>query len=88
MNIEHLVRMANDIGAFFAAEPSREEAARAVLNHIQRFWDPRMRREMLEHFRAGGEGLDEPARGAVALLAEEARNREGAEGPQKTTKKS
>jgi len=71
MNIEHLVRMANDIGAFFAAEPSGEAAARAVLNHIKRFWDPRMRREMIEHFRAGGEGLDEPARDAVALLAAE-----------------
>jgi formate dehydrogenase subunit delta len=87
MNIDHLVRMANDIGAFFAAEPSGEPA-RAVLNHIKRFWDPRMRREMVEHFRTGGDGLDEPARSAVALLAEEAKNREGTEEPQKTTKRN
>jgi len=86
MNINHLVRMANDIGAFFAAEPS-SEPARAVLNHIKRFWDPRMRREMVEYFRAGGDGLDEPARSAVALLAEEA-TAKSTEGPQKTTRKS
>jgi formate dehydrogenase subunit delta len=81
MNVEHLVRMANDIGAFFAAEPSREAAALAVLNHIKRFWDPRMRRQMVEHFRAGGEGLDEPARSAIELLASEtAKDLHGARG--------
>jgi formate dehydrogenase subunit delta len=72
MNIEHLVRMANDIGAFFAAEPSREEAARAVCGHLKRYWDPRMRKQMIGHFNnEGGAGLDEPARSGVALLAAE-----------------
>ncbi|MGH8175139.1 MAG: formate dehydrogenase subunit delta [Steroidobacter sp.] len=63
--------MANDIGAFFAAEPSGEAGARAVLTHIKRFWDPRMRKQIVEHFRSGGAGLDEPARSAVALLEAE-----------------
>ena len=71
MNIEHLVQMANDIGAFFAAEPGGEPPAKAVCNHFKRYWDPRMRRQMIEHFHAGGEGLEEPARGGVALLAAE-----------------
>jgi formate dehydrogenase subunit delta len=71
MNIEHLVRMANDIGAFFAAEPSGERAASAVRDHLKRFWDPRMRKQMIEHFHAGGGGLDEPARSGVELLAAE-----------------
>ncbi|HEX2493734.1 MAG TPA: formate dehydrogenase subunit delta [Steroidobacter sp.] len=71
MNNEYLVRMANDIGAFFAAEPSREQAARAVSDHMKRFWDPRMRKQLLEHFRSGGAGLEEPARSAAALLAAE-----------------
>ena len=70
MNIEHLVQMANDIGAFFKAEPSGEQAASAVCNHLKRYWDPRMRKQMIEHFnQEGGAGLEEPARSGVALLA-------------------
>ena len=71
MHSEYLVRMANDIGHFFAAsEP--EEAARNVLSHMKRFWDPRMRSQIIEHYRAGGEGLEGFVRTAVGMLAEEA----------------
>lgn len=69
MRIERLVAMANDIGAFFRAEPDPAEASKGVASHIQRFWDPRMRREIVTHFEGGGAGLDEPARSAIALLA-------------------
>lgn len=69
MNIEHLVSMANDIGDFFAVEPDKDEGARSVLNHIRRYWDPRMRVQMIEHYHAGGEGLSDISRAAVALLA-------------------
>ena len=62
--------MANDIGAFWAAEPDKTEAARNVANHLKRFWDPRMRRQIVAHYREGGAGLDDIARSAVALLAE------------------
>jgi formate dehydrogenase subunit delta len=72
MHSEYLVRMANDIGHFFAADPDKEEAARNVLLHIKRFWDPRMRSQIVSHYRAGGEGLSEVVRNAVAALAEEA----------------
>jgi formate dehydrogenase subunit delta len=68
MNIEHLVRMANDIADFFAAEPSEEEAVRGVLNHFTRYWEARMRAQIVEHYHAGGEGLSEIARAAVARL--------------------
>lgn len=70
MNIERLVAMANDIGAFFHGEPRVEDQVAGVLNHLQRFWDPRMRRQIVEHLRAGGAGLHEPARSAVRALAE------------------
>ena len=70
MRAERLVSMANDIGAFWAAEPDRTEAARNVANHLKRFWDPRMRRQIVAHYREGGAGLDDLARSAVALLAE------------------
>ena len=43
MRAERLVSMANDIGAFFNAEPDKTEAAKSVANHLKRFWDPRMR---------------------------------------------
>ena len=60
MNIHHLIKMANEIGAFFESEPDRAIAMEGVASHIKRFWDPRMRRELLlwvdEH---GGEGLKE-----------------------------
>jgi formate dehydrogenase subunit delta len=50
--------MANQIGAFFEAEPDRATALEGIASHIKRFWDPRMRREILqwvdEH---QGEGL-------------------------------
>jgi formate dehydrogenase subunit delta len=47
MNAEHLVRMANQIGAFFEAMPDREQAVRDVADHLRRSWDPRMREQLL-----------------------------------------
>jgi len=49
MNIEHLVTMANQIGTFFEAEAEREEAANNIANHLKKFWDPRMRRQIVTH---------------------------------------
>jgi formate dehydrogenase subunit delta len=72
MHSEYLVRMANDIASFFAAEPDKGEAARSVQAHIKRYWDPRMRAQIIAHYRAGGEGLEGIVRAAVAALADEA----------------
>jgi formate dehydrogenase subunit delta len=68
MSVERLVQMANDIGHFFAAEPKRADAIAGIAGHISRFWDPRMRRQILAHLQAGGGGLDELPREAVASL--------------------
>jgi formate dehydrogenase subunit delta len=44
-----------------------------VAAHLKRFWDPRMRRQIIEHYRAeSGAGLDPVPRAAVGLLAEAA----------------
>lgn len=59
MNIDHLVKMANQIGAFFESEPDRGEALSSVANHLKRFWDPRMRRELVAHLENGGAGLSD-----------------------------
>ncbi|WP_144630963.1 formate dehydrogenase subunit delta [Bordetella genomosp. 13] len=48
MEIGNLIRMANRIGDFFAAMPDHDEATEGVANHIQKFWEPRMRRELLD----------------------------------------
>ena len=69
MRTERLVAMANDIGAFFNAEPDKAEAAKSVAGHLKRFWDPRMRRQIIAHYREGGAGLDDVVRSAVALLS-------------------
>jgi formate dehydrogenase subunit delta len=71
VRIERLVSMANDIAAFFNAEPDRAEAARGVANHLKRFWDPRMRRQIVSQYRNGGAGLRDVAREGIGLLAEE-----------------
>ncbi len=47
MDGQKLVRMANQIAAFFAAEPDRKAAVDGVAGHLKRFWEPRMRREIL-----------------------------------------
>jgi formate dehydrogenase subunit delta len=70
MRVERLVSMANDIGAFFNAEADKTEAAKNVASHLRRFWDPRMRRQIVAHYREGGAGLDNVVRSAVRLLAE------------------
>jgi formate dehydrogenase subunit delta len=71
MHIETLVRMANDIGNFFSAESDKQQAARDIKFHIRRFWEPRMRARIIEHYREGGKGLSETVHAAIGLLAEE-----------------
>ncbi|MDL5030533.1 formate dehydrogenase subunit delta [Pelomonas sp. APW6] len=53
MDIEKLVRMANQIGTFFEAMPDHAEAVEGIALHIQKFWEPRMRREFLGALDAG-----------------------------------
>ncbi len=69
LDIERLVQMANDIGDYFASEPDRALAIAGVASHLERFWEPRMRRQIVAHLAAGGEGLAELPRAAVATLA-------------------
>jgi formate dehydrogenase subunit delta len=67
MNQDRLIKMANQIATFFATQPG-DQAAKATAEHIRSFWDPRMRRGIMEHVAAGGEGLDPVALTAVRLL--------------------
>lgn len=67
MPLPRLVYMANQIGRFFVSE-DRETAVAAIADHLEKFWDPRMRSEILTHVAAGGEGLDPEVREALGLL--------------------
>ena len=70
--VAKLVRMANQIAQFFAAQhpgPAGEAtAAVAVADHLRSFWEPRMRRKIQAHAKAGGAGLSPVAAAAVARL--------------------
>lgn len=66
MHIDNLVHMANRIGEFFQAMPDRAEARREIAQHLRKFWEPRMRRALLEHLDAADSaGLLEIVRDAV-----------------------
>lgn len=69
MDAHRLVAMANDIANYFGSEPDREAGIAGFANHLQKFWDPRMRRQLIVHVQAGGEGLSELARAGVERLA-------------------
>jgi formate dehydrogenase subunit delta len=64
---EKLVRMANQIADFFHSKP-REEGISGVAEHINKFWEPRMRRQLFAMLDAGGEGFNELVVAASAKI--------------------
>lgn len=49
MNADKLVTMANQIGLFFETMPDRQQALTDIAAHLKRFWEPRMRRSLLQY---------------------------------------
>jgi formate dehydrogenase subunit delta len=69
MSHDKLAYMANQIGRFF--EHQKEDQAVASINdHIRKFWDPRMRKQLLEDLEAAE--LDPRVRRAVEQLKDPA----------------
>jgi len=71
MNIDLLIKMTNEIGEFFAGADVKDPqaAARDVATHIKRYWEPRMRAQMLKYYEERqGAGLTDLGKSAVALL--------------------
>ena len=61
--------MANQIGQFFRAQGDAA-AVDGIEDHLRKFWDPRMRRKLIEHWqRAEGEGLSPLVAEALRELA-------------------
>jgi formate dehydrogenase subunit delta len=74
MNIDLLIKMANEIGSFWEGEVGDDKAAADVATHIRRYWEPRMRAQMITYFEERqGAGLSDVAKGAVAILASQAK---------------
>jgi formate dehydrogenase subunit delta len=67
MSPEKLVRMANQIALFFQHR-SDDEAAAEIANHLNAYWEKRMRAQILAHLAAGGEGLDSRVKAALARV--------------------
>ncbi len=67
MHIERLVEMLNDIAANQVADP--DNAVDVITTHLTRFWDPRMRAQIIAHAEQGGVGLAPEAKAAVAKLS-------------------
>jgi formate dehydrogenase subunit delta len=65
--IEKLVRMANQIGDFYAAMPEKEAAAGAA-SHLRQYWTPKMIRELVAFADEGRAGLNPTAAHAIEAL--------------------
>ena len=76
MKPEKLVMMANQIGAFFASQKG-DEAVHSIVDHLKKFWDPRMRAAILAHLEAGERACAQRRR-AVEKLAQEQKAHEPA----------
>ena len=73
---DKLVYMANQIGKFFLSQ-GPDQAVAGTLDHIKKFWEPRMREAIVAHLESGGRGLDPSVRQAIEQLKEAKLKRSG-----------
>ena len=70
MNIDLLIKMTNEITSFWQGEVGVDAAAKEVATHLTRYWEPRMRAQMITYYeQRHGAGLNDVALKAVQLLA-------------------
>lgn len=67
MQIEEMIHKANQIALFFASYP-HDEAVAGVQDHLQKFWERRMRRQIIQYVAESGAGLHPLALEAVKRL--------------------
>jgi formate dehydrogenase subunit delta len=68
MENRDMIRMANQIAAYFEAYP-RAEALDGIAHHIRNFWTPRMRTQLTEYIEGGAEDLNPLVTAAIAPKA-------------------
>jgi formate dehydrogenase subunit delta len=68
MENRDMIRMANQIAAYFEANP-RAEALTGIAGHIRNAWTPRMRQQLDEYIAGGAEDLSPLVTAAIAPKA-------------------
>ncbi len=67
MQTEQLIKMANQIGDFFEAEPNQLQAQEDIANHLNRFWTLDMRRQLTTYVKEqNGTGLHQRVIAAIS----------------------
>jgi formate dehydrogenase subunit delta len=69
MDNSNLIKMANNIGAFFKSEPDRDLAIQGVEQHIRNFWEPRMRQQIIAYMQTDGSELLDIVAEAIKNIA-------------------
>jgi formate dehydrogenase subunit delta len=67
MDDNKLVTMLNQIAGFYRRLPAAE-AAFEIAEHVEKFWEPRMRQAIYAHMDAGGAGLVANAAAGIVLM--------------------
>lgn len=67
MTDEKMIMMANQIAIFFTSQPGEDQAQR-VADHINDFWEPRMRQQLFAYLATGGKELDPLVLAAATLI--------------------
>jgi formate dehydrogenase subunit delta len=82
MNIDLLIKMTNQITEFWEGEAGHDVAVKEVATHLRRYWEPRMRAQMITYYHERkGSGLNEIALEAVGVLATQAAGATQAQAP-------
>jgi formate dehydrogenase subunit delta len=68
VNNEKLLKMAEQITANMAFTDDRQVVAAKVADHLNRFWDPRMKAAFKDYAQAHGEELSPALRAAVEKI--------------------
>ena len=66
--LQHLIKMLNQIADNVAMGESAELAAAKVADHLYRFWAPSMRKQVFDYVDTGGEELQPISRAAIIKL--------------------
>ena len=67
MSPDKLAYMANQIGKFFASQP-HDKAVAAIADHLEKFWDPRMRGTIVGQYDEIKDRLDPLVQEAMGRL--------------------
>ena len=67
MQNETLIKMANQVGDFFGADPNKSQANKEIANHLNRFWTLDMRQQIAQYVaEQNGTGLHDQVIEAIS----------------------